>query len=371
MPTYLGSSLDPSSGPSPGSPQFAHGQPERTGILLVNLGTPDAPTPRAVRRFLAEFLGDPRVVESPRWLWLPILQVILAFRPARSAHAYQQVWTQRGSPLMVISRELAERLHAALQQRLGPLSTLVLGMTYGNPSLASALQQLRDQGATRIVVLPLYPQYSGTTTASVFDRVTSILQRWRWVPEVRFIMQYHDEPAYLDAVAQSIQRHWQVHARRHLLFSFHGIPKSYLLAGDPYHCQCLKTARLVSERLKLADDEWSVSFQSQVGRAEWLRPYTDELLIKYAREGRKEVTVVCPGFAIDCLETLEEIELRNRQTFLANGGAVYDYVPALNESDAQVALLADLVARHTQGWPIGAAADPASAARAIRAGAAQ
>lgn len=360
MPTYLG------------SPHFAHGQPERTGILLVNLGTPDAPTPSAVRRFLAEFLGDPRVVEAPRWLWLPILHgVILTIRPRRSAHAYQQVWTERGSPLMVFSRELADRLGAALSERLGPHTTVALGMTYGNPSIASALQQLREHGATRIVVMPLYPQYSGTTTASVFDRVSSILQRWRWVPEVRFVMQYHDEPAYIDAIAQSVERHRQQNGRRHLLFSFHGIPKSYLLAGDPYHCQCLKTARLVSERLKLEDSEWSVSFQSQVGRAEWLRPYTDELLIKYAREGRKEITVVCPGFAIDCLETLEEIELRNRETFLANGGTAYDYVPALNSSDAQVELLTDLVARHMQGWPIGSAADPPTAARAVRAGAAR
>jgi protoporphyrin/coproporphyrin ferrochelatase len=273
---------------------------------------------------------------------------------------------------MVFTRELAERLQSALRERLGPSTTLALGMTYGNPSIATALQQLRDQNANRIVVLPLYPQYSGTTTASVFDRVASTLGRWRWVPELRFIMQYHDEPAYLDAVAASIERQWRERGKRHLLFSFHGIPKSYLLAGDPYHCQCLKTARLVSERLKLADSEWSVSFQSQVGRAEWLRPYTDELLTKYAREGRREITVACPGFAIDCLETLEEIELRNRETFLANGGTAYDYVPALNSSDAQVALLTELIERHTRGWPgPSTAPDVASAERAMRAGAAR
>jgi ferrochelatase len=363
-------------GPMPkysGSPHFTHGLPERIGILLVNLGTPDAPSPGAVRKFLAEFLGDPRVVEAPRWLWLAVLHgVILRIRPRRSAHAYRLVWTPQGSPLMVFTRELADRLQRALLDRLGPMTVLAMGMTYGNPSIATALQQLRDQNANRIVVLPLYPQYSGTTTASVFDRVTSTLRRWRWVPELRFIMQYHDEPAYLDAVAASIERQWRDRGQRHLLFSFHGIPKSYLLAGDPYHCQCLKTARRVSERLKLADGEWSVSFQSQVGRAEWLRPYTDELLIKYAREGPREITVACPGFAIDCLETLEEIELRNRETFLANGGTAYDYVPALNSSDAQVALLADLVARHTQGWPKpSAASDIASAERAKLAGAAR
>jgi protoporphyrin/coproporphyrin ferrochelatase len=355
-----------------GLPGFAHGQPLRLGVLLVNLGTPDAPTPAAVRRFLAEFLGDPRVVEAPRWLWLPILHgAILRFRPSRSAHAYQQIWTDHGSPLMVHSRALAERLQASLTARLGPAVTLALGMTYGNPSIASALDQLRTQSATRLIVLPLYPQYSGTTTASVFDRVTRTLQQWRWIPELRFINEYYEDPGYIDAVATSIERHWSERGRRHLLFSFHGIPKSYLVAGDPYHCQCLKTARRVSERLKLGSDDWSVSFQSQVGRAEWLRPYTDELLIRYAREGRREITVVCPGFAIDCLETLEEIELRNRQTFLSNGGTAYDYVPALNESDPHVDVLTDLIARNIQGWDIAneQSANADSAARALRAGA--
>ena len=357
-----------------GSPDYKHGQPERIGVLLVNLGTPDAPEPGPVRRFLAEFLSDPRVVESPRWIWLPILHgVILRIRPRRSAHAYRQIWTDRGSPLMVHSQDLAGRLQIALTERVGSSVVLALGMSYGNPSIPSALDRLRSAGATRIVVLPLYPQYSGTTTASVFDRVTRTLRQWRWVPELRFVMHYHDEPAYIDALAASIERHWQTQGRRnHLLFSFHGIPKSYLLAGDPYHCHCMKTARLIGERLKLADDDYSVSFQSQVGRAEWLRPYTDELLIKYAREGRRDLTVACPGFAIDCLETLEEIELRNRDTFLANGGASYSYVPALNASDAQVDLLTELIARQMQGWPLGEArAHPEIAERARRLGAAQ
>ena len=357
-----------------GSPAFTHGQPERLGLLLVNLGTPDAPTPAAVRRFLAEFLSDPRVVEAPRLIWwLALHGFILRFRPSRSAHAYQQIWTPEGSPLMVHTRRLAERLQSTLTSRYGAGVTLALGMSYGNPSIPAALEQLRAQSATRILVLPLYPQYSATTTASVFDRVTSTLQQWRWVPELRFINQYHDAPKYIDALAASISNHWQERGRRHLLYSFHGIPKAYLLAGDPYHCQCLKTARLVSEKLGLSADDWSVSFQSQVGRSEWLKPYTDELLIRYAREGKREITVACPGFAIDCLETLEEIELRNRDAFLANGGKVYDYVPALNASDAQVDLLSDLIARHLQGWDTVAAqaAHPESAARAIRAGAAR
>jgi len=355
-----------------GSPQFPHGQPQRIGVLLVNLGTPDAPTPGAVRPFLSDFLGDPRVVEAPRPIWWLVLHgFILRFRPRRSAHAYQQIWTERGSPLMVYSRELAGRLQGALAQQFGGSVVLSLGMSYGNPSIPAALDELRAQGATRIVVMPLYPQYSGTTTASVFDRVTSELQRWRWVPELRFVGQYHDHPQYIRAVAASIEAHWRERGRKHLLFSFHGIPKDYVLAGDPYFCQCMKSARLISEHLKLATDEWSVSFQSQVGRAEWLRPYTDELLTRYAREGRKEVTVACPGFAIDCLETLEEIELRNRETFLSNGGTAYDYVPSLNASDAQVALLTDILAANFSGWPLqsSAAELSASAERAKRAGA--
>jgi protoporphyrin/coproporphyrin ferrochelatase len=363
MPQYLGASA------------FEHGQPPRLGVLLVNLGTPDAPTPAAVRRFLGEFLSDPRVVEAPRLLWWLVLHgFILRFRPGRSAHAYQQIWTKQGSPLMVHTTRLAERLQASLATRFGADSVeLALGMSYGNPSIPSALEQLRARGATRIVVLPLYPQYSGTTTASVFDRVTNTVQHWRWVPELRFIGQYHDDPQYIDAVAASIERHWRERGRHHLLFSFHGIPKANLLAGDPYHCQCLKSARLIAAQLGLAADAWSVSFQSQVGRAEWLKPYTDETLVRYAREGRREVTLACPGFAIDCLETLEEIALRNRDAFLSSGGAAYEYVPALNESDAHVELLTNLIARNLHGWEIPAdrATNRDTSERALRAGAAR
>ena len=354
-----------------GPAQFSHGQPQRTGVLLANLGTPDAPEPGAVRRFLAEFLSDPRVVEAPRWLWwLALHGFILRVRPRQSSHAYRQIWTPRGSPLMVHSRALATKLAQQLQERLG--ANVALGMTYGNPSIAAALDELRSQHVARLLVLPLYPQYSGTTTAAVFDRVSRCLQQWRWLPELRFITQYHDEPAYIAALADSIERHWTQQGRKHLLFSFHGIPQSYVAAGDPYHCQSLKTARLVSERLQLAADQWSVSFQSQVGRAEWLRPYTDETLLRYAREGIRDVTVACPGFATDCLETLEEIALRNRQAFLSAGGRSYDYVPALNDDDAHVALLGDLLARHAQGWPPAthdANEAAATIARARRAGA--
>lgn len=335
-----------------GNPQYEHGSAARTGVLIANLGTPDAPTPAAVRRFLAEFLADPRVVEAPRWLWRIALHgVILRIRPRRSAHAYRQVWTEQGSPLLIHSRALTEAVRARLAEEIEAIVTL--GMTYGSPSVSSALEELRRAGVTRLLVLPLYPQYSGTTTASVFDRVTRELQRWRWTPELRFIGGYHAEPDYIGALSASIAEHrasYYGDASDHLLFSFHGVPKRYLLAGDPYHCHCLKTARLVAARLNLAPETWSVSFQSQVGREEWLRPYTDEWLTNHAKQGGRRVTVVCPGFATDCLETLEEIAIRNRETFLANGGERYEYVPALNAAPAHANMLSNLIKRHASGW---------------------
>ncbi len=339
MPQYLG------------SPDFDHRAPERIGILLVNLGTPAAPTPAAVRRYLDEFLSDPRVIETPRWLWWLILHgVILRIRPSKSAHAYQQVWTEHGSPLLFNSQRLADKLREQLHMHMHPEVKVALGMTYGEPSIAQALKHLHQANVRKLLVLPLYPQYSGSTTASVFDAVTRILQTWRWVPELRFITQYHDHPAYIDALVSSLQHHWQHHEKNHLLLSFHGLPKRYLLNGDPYHCQCFKTARLLAEKLQLRPGEWSVSFQSRVGREEWLRPYTDEVLLKYAKEGPKRITVACPGFAADCLETLEEIALRNREDFLKAGGEQFDYVPALNASDSHVHMLRDIVGLHTQGW---------------------
>lgn len=332
-----------------GEPGFQHDSTDRTGVLLVNLGTPDAPTPGAVRRFLAQFLWDPRVVEAPRWLWwLALHGVILRIRPRRSAHAYRQIWTDAGSPLLVHSTKLA----AELQQLLASSHVRVaLGMTYGNPSIPSALERLRAEGARRVLVIPLYPQYSGTTTASVFDSVSRVLRSWRWVPEVRFVGSYYELPSYVDGIAQSIADHWREHERTHLVFSFHGLPRRYLLNGDPYHCQCRNTARRVAERLDLAPADWSVGFQSQVGTEEWLRPYTDQLLLQHVREGRKRVTVVCPGFATDCLETLEEIALRNRATFLEAGGESYSYVPALNATAAQLNILHEILDMHMHGWP--------------------
>lgn len=334
----------------PADQAHRHGAPTSTGVLLVNLGTPDAPTTAGVRRFLRAFLSDPRVVEMPRWLWwLALNGVILRVRPRRSAHAYRQIWTERGSPLLMYSEALAAKLRARLQAAANDFQ-LALGMTYGSPSIPAALAQLRAVGMRRLLVLPLYPQYSATTTAAVFDQVTQELARWRWLPEMRFINQYFREPAYLQAASDAVQAHWRQHGRKHLLFSFHSIPQRYFDAGDPYFCQCQETARGIAERLQLRADEWSVSFQSQVARQEWLKPYTDQWLTERASTGLKAVTVACPGFAIDNLETLEEIALRNRAAFLAAGGAQYDYVPALNDGDAHVELLAQLVFHHTQGW---------------------
>jgi ferrochelatase len=335
-----------------GTPDYEHGTPVRLGVLLVNLGTPDEPTPAAVRRYLAEFLWDPRVIEAPRLPWWLVLHgIILRLRPKRSAHAYQKIWTPAGSPLLVESRALAEALGARLRAGLGDRVRVELAMTYGNPSIGAALERLRRDNVQHLLVLPMYPQYSATTTASVFERVTRELARWRHLPELRMVNQYCDEDAYVAAVADSIESHWRQHGRKHLLFSFHSIPKRYFVAGDPYHCYCRATARRIATRLGLGDDDWSVGFQSRFGREEWLRPYVDQLLHEYAQKGPKQVTVVCPGFATDCLETLEEIAMQNREAYLASGGQAFDYVACLNSSEPQVALYEHLVMRNAQGWP--------------------
>jgi ferrochelatase len=335
------------------STAFTHDQPDCTGILLVNLGTPDAPTPAAVRRYLAEFLWDSRVVEIPRLLWWLILHgIILQIRPAKSASKYQLIWTADGSPLLAISRRQSAAVAAHLAERYPGPVRVALGMRYGHPSIASALVELRSAGARRLLVLPLYPQYSAATVASTFDAVAAELRTWRWLPELRLITHYYDDPRYLDALAASIRSAVAVgDADQRLLFSFHGLPQRNLLAGDPYHCQCHKTARLVAERLELSPEQWAVAFQSRFGRAQWLQPYTSVLLADWAKAGVKNVTVVCPGFAADCLETLEEIALENRQIFLNAGGEQYRYLPALNDAPAHIEMLAGLIGQHTVGWP--------------------
>ncbi|NNG13894.1 MAG: ferrochelatase [Gammaproteobacteria bacterium] len=338
-----------------GTSNFSHDMPDRTGVLLCNLGTPEAPTPAAVRRYLAEFLSDPRVVEIPRLLWKLILHtVILTTRPRHVAKAYAKVWTDEGSPLLAISRRQQTALKQQLAEDLGSEVPVALGMCYGKPSIAEALNELRQAGVRRLLILPLYPQYSATTTAAVFDAVVRELGRWRWLPELRMVNHYHDEPAYIEALAGSVQGYWDEHGRssKRLLMSFHGLPKASLEAGDPYYCECHTTARLLAEKLGLTDKEWKLTFQSRFGPAEWLQPYTDETLKTWGQAGIDAVDTVCPGFAADCLETLEEMSIQNRELFIEHGGKDYRYIPALNDSAAHIGALSSLVQRHSQGWSL-------------------
>jgi ferrochelatase len=323
-------------------------------VLLLNLGTPEAPTPRAVRRYLAEFLSDARVIDYPRWLWLPLLYgVILRLRPRRSARAYAKIWTPQGSPLLVQSRALSEKLAAACA---GDGVRVVLAMRYGEPATADVVASLLTEGVRRLLILPLYPQYSATSTAAALDAVFAALQRHRWLPELHSIGDYHAMPEYISALGSSVEKYWNAHGRgARLLLSFHGIPERYVAAGDPYRDQCLATARLLRERLNVDEHFLSVSFQSRVGREPWLAPYTDEVIARLAADGIPHVQVLCPGFAVDCLETLEEIAIRASEQFLAAGGERLDYIPALNDSDAHVHLLRSLIQTQTQGWLDGSA----------------
>jgi ferrochelatase len=337
---------------------------ERIGILLVNSGTPAAPEPAAVRAFLARFLSDPRVVELPRALWLPLLWgVILPFRPLRVARKYRRIWSASGSPLRDLSQRLRDGVAAMLAQRmLAPLSVEV-AMLYSAPELPEALQQLCAGGARRILVLPLFPQYCAATTGAVYDQVSRELRRWRWLPELHFITDYHQYPGYIDALRASVTGHWQQHGRtQHLLMSFHGIPEHYVRNGDPYFAQCQTTARLLADELLLRDGEWSVSFQSRFGPRDWLKPYTSTVLAGLPARGQRSVSVVCPGFAVDCLETLEEISIENREVFMHAGGERYDYIPALNATTQHARFMTDLIAQHCQGWtPAGQENLPATA----------
>jgi ferrochelatase len=315
--------------------------PSAAGVLVVNLGTPDAPTPEAVRRFLAEFLSDRRVVDLPRLPWQAVLRTfVLPFRPKRSALAYRQIWTPAGSPLLTGTEALARALERRLAERLEAPPVVAMGMTYGNPSIASALARLQASAVRRLLVLPLYPQYSATTTAAALDRVDAALARWPEPPERLAIEDYHDEPGYIEALAAGIRA-----ARGrfdHLVLSFHGIPQRYADAGDPYGERCRTTARLLATALALPEERWSVAFQSRVGRARWLRPYTEDRLRALAKAGVTRVAVACPGFAVDCLETLEEIAIRGAAAFIEAGGIGFEYVPALNDDAALVECLAGL-----------------------------
>ncbi len=350
-----------------GPSDFCHDSPSRTGVLLCNLGSPEAPTAPALRRYLAQFLWDPRVIEMPRPLWWLILHgVILRVRPKRSAAAYASVWNEEGEggPLLAISRRQRQALQARLEAATGGEMPVALAMRYGRPAIAEGLAELERAGCRRVLVLPLYPQYSATTTASVFDAVVDELKRWRWVPELRFVNGYHDDEAYVAALAASIAEAFEAKGRPdRLIFSFHGMPERYLLGGDPYFCHCHKTARLAAAALGLEEGQWQVTFQSRFGREKWLTPYTDETLKALPGEGVKRVAVVCPAFSADCLETLEEIAVENREIFLEAGGERFHYIPALNDRDDHMEALAALALRHMGGWLDEGGDDPAARRR--------
>ncbi len=332
------------------------------GVLVTNLGSPDSCKPGDVRRYLREFLWDRRVVEAPRALWWLVLNLfILATRPRKSAAAYRKVWREDGAPLLAISRRQRRKLRQVLGERHPQPAAVkavkvarvevALGMRYGNPSIAGALAALQSAGMRKLLVLPLYPQYCAVTTASTFDAVCAELARWRWIPAVRMIDHYHDHPAYIRALANSVRDYRQTHGGGEcLLMSFHGIPRAYFEAGDPYHCECHKTARLLAEELGLGEREWRVSFQSRFGAKPWLQPYTDQTLASLAQSGVRSVQVICPGFSADCLETLEEIAMENRAVFLRAGGENYGYIPCLNDRDDHIQMLAGLITDHLHGW---------------------
>ncbi len=310
------------------------------GVLLINLGTPKAPTPAAIRRYLREFLGDRRVVPLPKILWLPLLYAVISpMRAPRVAKLYRSVWLEEGSPLWVYTQRLGQKLSAQGWQ-------VAVGMCYGEPSIKTGLEELWAKGAREFFVLPLYPQYSIATTQAVFDKFAQVLLRWPYLPACYFLNDYHAEPAYIEAIAGRIKAFWREHGRpERLLLSFHGLPESSRARGDPYYEQCLTSACLIAEALDLAAADWQVVFQSRFGPAKWLEPYCVEVLKALPKEGIRKVDVVCPGFAVDCLETLEEIAVANRQLFLAAGGSQYRYIPALNDSDAQAAMLAKLISK--------------------------
>jgi ferrochelatase len=355
-------------------PAYTHGQAARTAILYCNLGTPDTPTTGAVRRYLAEFLGDRRVVEIPRLLWLLILHgIILRVRPAKSAAKYASIWTPEGSPLKFWTEKQASLLQGWLATQ-GHDVLVRYAMTYGSTSITSQLDALKAQGVARVLVLTAYPQYSATTTASVFDAVYRWASATRLIPELRFVNRYHDDPFYIDALARNVRKHWQENGQAdQLVMSFHGLPQRNLQLGDPYHCECHKTARLLAEQLGLRKDQYKVTFQSRLGRAQWLQPYTEPTLIAMAKAGVARVDVVCPGFPSDCLETLEEIGMEAREAFLHAGGKEFRYVPCLNDQHEWISALCAIAQRHMGGWDTAAEPDNAQAeqsrARALQMGA--
>ena len=345
-------------------PQFTHGSVENTALLLINLGTPDSPNPPAVRRYLKEFLSDPRVVEIPRAIWWLILNgIILNIRPKKSAEKYRAIWTQDGSPLRVHTEKQAILLRGFLGDA-GHHVVVEYAMRYGQPSIAETLTRLKEEGCKRILLIPLYPQYSSSTTATALDVAFTWMRKLRNQPEIRVIRSFSDDPGYINSLASSVRKHWMAHGRPtgsyRLLMSFHGVPRYSLEKGDPYHCECHKTARLLAESLDLSADQYQISFQSRFGRAEWLTPYTAQTLAELGRSGVERVDAICPGFTADCLETLEEIAMEGKDEFLQAGGKEFHYIPCLNEQEDWIRALTELASTHLQGWPTLSRPDAAS-----------
>lgn len=352
-----------------GSPEFSHKQADKIGVLITNLGTPDAPTPKALHRYLKEFLWDPRVVEVPRLIWWFALHgVILRIRPRRSAKSYATVFTDEGSPLLFHTKAQAHALDSHLKN-LGHDNLVVdFAMRYGNPSMPSVLESMFNKGVRKLLVLPLYPQYSGSTAASTFDAISADFTKRRWLPDFRFVSHYHDFSPFIDAAATRIKAYWAEHGRADILMlSYHGVPMRYLHNGDPYHCECHKTSRLIAEKLGIGEGEYVTTFQSRFGREEWLKPYTDATLKAFPGQGVKSVQVFCPGFSADCLETIEEIGEENKHYFLEAGGERYEYISALNSRPEHIEALGALVLQNLQGWSI--SDEPQRQARASAIGA--
>lgn len=338
-------------------PAYTHGTEPLTAVLLVNLGTPDAPDAPSLRRYLAQFLSDARVVEIPALVWKPILHgIILRVRPAKSAQKYASIWMREGSPLRYWTERQAKRVEGTLGER-GHRLVIRHAMRYGQPAIAQVLNELKAQNVTRVLVVPLYPQYSGATTASVMDEVFRWGLKTRRLPEIRHINHFHDDAAYIEALAHTVRQHWQREGRvgvghqGKLVMSFHGMPHRTLLLGDPYHCECLKTGRLLAQRLGLKPDEYVVTFQSRFGKARWLEPYTEPTLKALAAQGTERVDVICPAFVSDCIETLEEIAMEAKEAFMGQGGKEFHYVPCLNDQPEWISALCNLIETHLQGWP--------------------
>ena len=333
-------------------PPHRHTDLAKVGILLVNLGTPSAPTPRAVRSYLEQFLSDRRVIEIPRVLWWPLLHgVVLNVRPAKSARKYAKIWTAEGSPLKVHTERQAQLLQRRLQDKIEYPVQVEWAMRYGTPSIRARLQRLHEQRCDRVLVIPLYPQYSASATGSTYDAVSSALLTQRNVPALRIVKHFHDHPAYIHALAQRVKEYWAAHGRaERLVMSFHGLPRFTLDRGDPYHCECHKTARLLAASLGLDPDQYLVTFQSRFGRTEWLKPYTLEVMQQLGAKHTRRIDVFCPGFVADCLETLEEIAIENKAAFLRAGGGDFHYIPCVNEGEAWIQALAHIALENLHGW---------------------